>query len=132
MFKKIIGHTTLRQFVKFCLIGLANTALDFVVYLFFTRVIGLYYILANVISVFVAMSSSFILNKHWTFRNKDNNHKIQFLKFSLVNLIYFIINNAVVFGLVHYGHTGDLVAKVVAVVIGMFWNFGANKFWTFR
>ncbi|MCX6743015.1 MAG: GtrA family protein [Candidatus Parcubacteria bacterium] len=132
MLKKIYQHQTMRQFVRFCLVGLANTFVDFLVYLFFSRVMGLYYLVANIISVFVAMSSSFIFNKYWTFKNTDNNHKVQLVKFTLVNIVYFLLNNSIVFSLVHFAKIDDLPAKVVAVAVGMFWNFGANKLWTFR
>ncbi len=132
MLNKIYKHQTTRQFVKFCLVGVANTLIDFLIYLFFTRIIGLYYLAANVISVFTAMSSSYIFNKYWTFKNKDTNHKVQLVKFTLVNFVYFFLNNGIVFGLVHLAKVDDLPAKVVAVAVGMFWNFGANKFWTFR
>jgi len=132
MLRKIWRHQTTRQFARFCLVGLANTFVDFLVYLFLSRVIGLYFLVANLISVGIAMSSSFIFNKYWTFKNRENNHKIQFAKFTLVNIVYFILNNSIVFGLVHFAHIGDLPAKVVAVGVGIFWNFGANKWWTFR
>ncbi|MCX6744227.1 MAG: GtrA family protein [Candidatus Parcubacteria bacterium] len=132
MLTKIWQHQTFRQFIKFCLVGLINTLIDFLVYLFLSRIIGLPFWGANLISVFIAMSSSFIFNKYWTFKNRDNNHKIQFIKFTLVNIVYFLLNNGIVFGLVHFAHIDDLAAKLVAVAVGMFWNFGANKLWTFR
>jgi putative flippase GtrA len=122
----------LLQFFKFCLIGFLNTLVDFAVYLFFSRIIGLYFFYANLLSVFIAMSSSFVLNKYWTFKNHDQAVKKQYLMFLLVNTVYFILNNAIVFGLVHYFNAWDVLAKIIAIMIGLFWNFGANKYWTFK
>ncbi|MCX6740473.1 MAG: GtrA family protein [Candidatus Parcubacteria bacterium] len=121
-----------KQFLKFCLVGVFNTAFDFVVYYFLTRALGVYYLFANLISVFLAMTASFFLNKKWTFKNNDKQVKTQYFKFALVNLVYFILNNGLIFIGVNYFGWPDLWVKAAATVIGLFWNFGANKYWTFR
>jgi len=115
-----------RQFIKFCLVGTFNTALDFAIYLFFTRVGHLYFLYANLISILVAMTSSFIFNKYWTFRDNDINLQKQYSKFVVVNVAYFIIYNSILFGLVHWLKIFDLLAKVCAVGVGLFWNFFAR------
>lgn len=128
---RLLQSEIIRQFVKFCLVGVLNTLIDFGVYLFFSRLIGLYFLLANFISVIVAMTFSFFLNKYWTFANREKKIKSQYLKFALVNLVYFLLYNLIFFSLVNYLHVYDLLAKVGAIIIGLFWNFLANKFWTF-
>jgi putative flippase GtrA len=121
-----------KQFVKFCLVGTFNTVLDFSIYLFLTRGVHLYFLYANLISLLVAMTSSFILNKYWTFKDTNKDLQKQYLKFVLVNVVYFFLYNAVLFSLVHWLKIFDLMAKAVAVVAGLFWNFGANRYWTFK
>lgn len=121
-----------RQFIKFCLVGTFNTALDFAIYLFFTRILGWYFFYANLVSILVAMTSSFILNKYWTFRDKDKDLQKQYLKFVVVNVVYFCLYNSILFSLVHWLKVFDLLAKVCAVAVGLFWNFFANRYWTFK
>lgn len=123
---------SLKQFMKFCLVGIVNTAIDFAVYYFFTRVIGVYFLVANFISVLTAMIFSFYFNKYWTFRNYDTQIKKQFLQFTLVNLIYFLLNNGIIWlGVTIFG-LNDLWAKILATIIGLAWSFSANKIWTFK
>ncbi|MCX6742875.1 MAG: GtrA family protein [Candidatus Parcubacteria bacterium] len=126
------GKKIIRQFVKFCLVGFLNTFVDFGVYLFFSRIVGLYFLSANILAVFVAMTSSFILNKYWTFQNHGQSIKMQYLKFFLVNIVYFFLNNLIVFSSVHYLLISDILAKVMAITVGLFWNFFANRYWTFN
>ena len=121
-----------RQFVKFCLVGIINTAIDYLVYLGLTRGIDLYFLYANIIAILVAMTFSFIFNKYWTFRNYGKNIKKQYLKFFIVNLAYFLLNNVIVFSLVKYFMIFDLLAKIIATIIGLIWNFTANRYWTFK
>lgn len=78
------------------------------------------------------MTFSFFANKFWTFRNDDHKFKLQYLKFTAVNAVYFIIYNSVLFSLVEFTGLNDLLAKITATMIGLAWNFGANRYWTFR
>ncbi|MBD3360097.1 MAG: hypothetical protein GF365_05335 [Candidatus Buchananbacteria bacterium] len=132
LIKLILKKEICRQFVKFCLVGLGNTALDYIFYLLFSRVLGVYFLYANLLSVGIAMTASFIFNKHWTFRDKAKNVKTQYLKFVGVNAVYFVLNNSIVFTLVQYLQIYDLLAKVIAIMVGLFWNFLANRYWTFK
>ena len=132
----IINHllkvNIFKQFVKFCVVGTANTFLDFLVYIFLNRIIGLYYLLANLFSILVAMTSSFIFNKYWTFRNIEKDIKTQYLKFALVNGIFFILYNSLFYLFVEIIGIYDLIAKAMTIFICLFWNFFANRHFTFR
>jgi len=132
LIRHFIKNQLARQFIKFCIVGAFNTILDYLIYLFLSRVIGVYFLYANIIAVLIAMTSSFIFNKYWTFRNHENKIKEQYFKFLIVNIVYFILNNVIVFALVSYMNTYDLLAKAVAVFICLFWNFFANRYWTFQ
>jgi putative flippase GtrA len=132
LIKLILKEEICRQFIKFCLVGLGNTIIDYFFYLLLNRFLGVYFLYANLISVAIAMTASFIFNKYWTFRDKGSNIKTQYLKFAGVNLIYFILNNSMVFALVKYLQLYDLLAKVIAIIVGLLWNFCANRYWTFK
>lgn len=130
--KNIFQKEIFRQFIKFSLVGVINTIIDFSVYLFFSRLIGLYFLYANIIAILVAMTFSFIANKYWTFQNNEKKIKSQYVKFTLVNGVYFLLNNMIVFVLVEYLVFYDLGAKIIAVITGLIWNFLANRHWTFK
>ena len=132
LFKHSIKIKILRQFIKFCIVGIANTLLDYAVYLFFTRIFGFYFLYANIISTIAGMTSSFIFNKYWTFKNREKDFKKQYLKFVIVNVIYFFLYNGIFYCLVEIFGIYDLIAKIIAVFICIFWNFLANRYWTFR
>ena len=121
-----------RQFIKFCLVGFGNTLIDYAVYIFFSRYLGWYFLYANIMAILVALTFSFFINKYWTFNNNENKLPSQYLKFFLVSAVYFVLNNSIVFVLVKYLAVFDLAAKVIAIIIGLFWNFFAHKYWTFK
>ena len=95
---------------------------------------------ANVVSTTAAILSNFFLNRSWTFRGAQGERRwLQFTQFIAVSAVGLVIN-ATVFALAnHYIfgpllHTGLSVqlAKAAAIGVGMFWNFIANRLWTFR
>src|SRR4029453_4262383 len=60
-------HMLIREMAKFGIIGVLNTLLDFVVCTLL-RFIGP--IKAQVISTIIAATSSYFMNRHWTFRHR--------------------------------------------------------------
>ncbi len=123
----------LRQFVKFGIVGAGNTAVDFGLYLLLTRLVRLQYLSAHGFSFVGAVTLSYVLNKRWTFR--DERRPVlsrQLAQFLLVSIVGAGLSSLTLFGLVQYGGLPDVVAKLLAIVLVLFWNFFANKHWTFR
>jgi putative flippase GtrA len=123
----------IRQFIKFGIVGVGNTLVDFLVYFLLTRYFDFYYLVANAVSFIMAATLSFTLNKFWTFRDRRRHViKGQYAKFIVVSTIGAILAEGTLFIFVHFFGVHDLLAKLLVVTIVVFWNFFANKFWTFR
>ena len=123
-----------KQFVKFCLVGLTNVIVDFSVYIALTRLIIFFrshYLVANLISFSLAVSWSFVFNRVWTFKNKEKQIILQYFKFFLFSAVGLGLHTLILYTLVDYFDFYDILAKAIAVVLVTFWNFSANKFWTF-
>jgi len=123
------------EFFKFALVGAFNTFLDFGVYIGLTRLFSFwatYYLGANFVSFAIATSSSFFLNKYFTFCNDSKEMGEQYMKFWLVALVYIIIVQIILFITTAYFGWHDILSKILATIIGLFWNFYAHKYWSFR
>lgn len=132
----VLRHSaTARQFVRFALVGATNSAWDFLVYLVLTRGwlgFSFHYLWANSVAFFVSVTNSYILNKRWTFRHSDRRHHIHFSKFLMVNLVTLALYEVILFATIDRLRIPDIIAKLVAIALVTVWNFGANKYWTFR
>jgi putative flippase GtrA len=139
------------RFIKFAIVGAIGAVIDFAL-----LNLSLYVIenvlawnllpavngnllLANTISVSAAILSNFTWNRLWTFpESRSRRKRTQLPQFALVNFIGLIINNVIVVGvdalLINYiGEPWSYnIAKAVAIVIVLFWNFGINRLWTYR
>ena len=129
-------YPIIRQYIKFCFVGLGNTSVDFVVYFVLTRNVNFFavnYLLAQVAAFILAVTFSFTMNRSWTFRISAL-HAIprQYSRFFLVMLVSLGLYSLLLYMLVSLLGIYDLVAKLFLVVVMSVWNFLWTKFWTFR
>ncbi len=96
-------------------------------------------LVANSISFTAAVISNFTWNRLWTFpESRQRPIFRQFGQFALVNVLGLGINNLVLlvaFSILHqlvpdpYNYNA---AKMLAIGVVLFWNFGINRIWTYR
>lgn len=138
-----------RQFVKFGITGTIGAVVDFGTYTFLTRwlgwdtiyiILGLEVIAANTVSVFLAILSNFILNKYWTFRDREEQVVQQGVSYFAFNTVTWVLNQIltslftfqVPLFTVLFGSKRDFVAKALAIALIMFINFLGSKLLIFR
>jgi len=134
------------QFVKFALVGVSNTLVDWAV--FYILALTIFggaegESTAKGIAFVVAVVNSFIWNSVWTFKEefkqglgskkeKARRGGIIFLRFILVSLVGWIVNYYV------FKYTrinlaqASIIALVAASGAATLWNFFANKLWTYK
>jgi putative flippase GtrA len=132
------------QFAKYATTGLANTAVDFGILNLLMWMTGIYsgqtIFLLNSIAFLIAVTHSYIWNKFWTFRSKDKDVAGQFVQFLAVSLIGILINGAIVYVVTTlvspmFGLSSAVwanVAKALATLISLIWNFLGYKFVVFK
>jgi putative flippase GtrA len=133
------AHPEVRRFIKFAIVGFVGAVVDFTVLTLLVFGLHIPDYIANIFSVSAAIVSNFTWNRLWTFPESRAHvlHK-HFLQFALVNLaglaineIVFVLLDQKVFEL-FLGQYGIYPAKLFAIGIVLFWNFGVNRIWTYR
>ncbi|HPZ39269.1 MAG TPA: GtrA family protein [Candidatus Atribacteria bacterium] len=122
----------LGQFIKFNVVGIMNTAVDFGVFMILNRYLGLIYAVSQVISYSCGMVNSYFLNKFWTFQKREGFTAIEVTKFILVNLCSLGISLLVLYILQSKWSWEVLPSKVLATGFSVGVNFLGNKFWVFE
>lgn len=154
----------LKQFIKFGIVGTIGAAVDFGSYGLMTRLLGWgavycfglfggnsyftvlseiqqcttpYYpfVMANLLSVFLAITSNFLLNKFWTFREKTGNIASQGAAYLGMSIVTWTLNQVLTgffvsrFAILHevFGENTDIIAKALAILVVLFFNFGGSK-----
>jgi putative flippase GtrA len=152
-----------RQFVKFAIVGLSSTVINFGISYFLQYQMHFPLVPSLTIAFLLSCLNGFIWNRQWTFRHhRSNSAATQSLRFVAVNIVGFVLNTSIaVFivalyesgkgGVIQLGTLLKIFAAVVtsqhreeypklvffaalamATAVVVFWNFFANRYWTFR
>lgn len=111
------------QFLKYILVGLLATGLDFSFLYILVEYFHLYYLLSALISMSILLLVSFALNKFWTFQNYEDKYIQQFGKYCLSHLIALTVNLSIMIMLVEGLKFWYMYAKVFATAGAAITNF---------
>lgn len=126
--------TLFMQAVKFGLVGVVNTLIDTGVFtlLMLVPFFKAHYVIAQAIGYCAGIANSLIMNKRWTFSQREPMSKKQLALFLAVNLAAFGVSTAVLVLTQERLGLGRLLGKVIAVVCSLGVNFVGNKLLVFN
>ena len=129
----IIGkyYQKFRNLILYGIIGCFTSGLDFLVFTALSRYIGVYYLLANCISVLVGITTSFLLNRSYNFKVKDK-VKRRFAIFLMVGLCGLCLSNLILWLGIDHMHLDEIITKLASIILVVGFQFLLNKFITFK
>ena len=129
------SEETLRQFIKFGVVGVSNTLISYVTYVICLAA-GMYYLVGSILGFVISVLNSFYWNSRYVFvqEEKDFSSIIQaFVKMVLsYSFTGLILNNILLVVLVDWIHVPEIVAPLVVLLVTIPLNFILNKLWAFR
>jgi putative flippase GtrA len=123
-------HHSLKEFIKFALVGLLNTGVDVAIFSLLVW-LDVSYLSAQVVSYCCGAANSYLLNKLWTFKSCGLSYA-EMVRFAAVNLISLGMAMALLALLQDQAGMGLARAKAVATLGALAANFIGNKLWVFR
>ena len=149
-----------KRFIKFALVGISGTIVDFGVFNILTGLFNLAgvfsffsveaVIIASVLSFIIAVFNNYYWNRIWTYpESRQFSHTDQLFKFGTVSVAGLVIRTPL-FAWIKEPLTnkissliGDnfiLSAEIVGqnaslasvIVVVLFWNYFINRFWTYK
>lgn len=129
----VLSHPRfVRQFVKFAIVGTIGTVVDISILVFLKEVVGLSVYVANTFSFTAAVINNYTWNTLWTFADQEREHRRQLIQFFIVSVVGLGLSQLLLYFFHDVLNQHYLVAKCLAILIVLFWNFTANRFWTFK
>ena len=120
-----------RQFLKFAIVGLSGTVVNFVIAHALNRGTSLSGFLDFAIGFMAGGVSNYVLNRIWTFRS-NRQPLIEGLQFLTVSLVALGLGKIVFMVADHYSFHHFSTTWLIATGAGIFVNFFLNKYWTFK
>jgi putative flippase GtrA len=136
------------RFLRFAVVGAVGAVVDFGSYTILHNLLGITAVLASVLSFTAAIISNFTWNRLWTYPDSRSKPvSKQLVQFSVVSFVGLAIRTPMFALLVEPlnqlfsmlpsipflpdDFLGDKVALAIVVIVVMFWNFFANRYWTY-
>ncbi len=117
--------------IKFSIVGVSNTLLNFVIFILLNN-IGINYILASIIAYSISIINSYFWNSRLVFKYDNKNKKSILIKFIILNLIGLSINAVLMATLVRVLAIKKIVAMFIVSLLVMCINYILNKIWVFK
>ncbi len=130
-FSQFLEKAFLLKFLRFCIVGVSGTVIDFGLTWLCKEVFKIPKFIANAIGFVVAATNNYILNRIWTWGSTNDQVGVEYTKFFVVSLIGLGINTLILFIFNEKLKWNFYLSKVFATGVVMLWNFFANNFFTF-
>ena len=127
----MIPETVLITLLKFILIGIGGTVIDFGITFLLKEKAKVDKYLANSSGYIVDATSNYIFNRIWAFDNNNPEILRQYLIFLTISLIGLAALNLFIWIFHEKLKTNFYVAKVIALFIVLIWTFLAHYFISF-
>ena len=126
----------LSKAARFYTVGASGFVVNYVISLLFAGGISdMWYLHATIIGITASITTNFILNKAWTFSDRDFRIKktlTQYGKFVMFSSLGALVQLGMVYFLVDNIQVSYPLALILAVMTAAFGNFVLNKKWTFK
>ena len=119
------------QFVKFCLVGLSNTAISLLVYYIFVLINPALYLIGNAAGFVVSVLNSYFWNSRYVFK-KQNERLKTVVKTFLAYGSNLLIGTVLLWLFVDVWGLSEFVAPLLQLVITVPLNYVLNKFWVMK
>jgi dolichol-phosphate mannosyltransferase len=121
---------------RFYTVGASGFIVNYMISLLFAGgVSDMWYLHANVIGIIASITTNFILNKAWTFGDRDFRLKktiSQYGKFAMFSSLGALVQLGMVYFLVDSNEISYPIALILAIMTAALGNFILNKKWTFK
>ncbi|MBW7652183.1 GtrA family protein [Anoxybacillus sp. ST4] len=117
------------KFVRFTVVGLGNTIVDFVVF-FLLTLIGVSNVFAQLCSYSAGVINSYVWNRTWTFRVREKVSAQQLFQFIVVNMTS-LSATMILLTSSQLMDIGLFISKMMSTIVGMAINFVGSCFWVF-
>ena len=119
------------QFLKFGVVGVIATGIDFGIMIFLTEVFGVDPVISSGISFCTSTVFNYLASMRFVFRHREDlSKRHEFIIFVVLSLIGLGLNQLIMWGgTTVLGERWYILVKVAATGIVMLWNFFSRKRW---
>jgi len=131
LLERVPGIDDPERFLKFSVVGASGVIVNLGLLWFLTSIVGIYYVISNIIAVEISIITNFILNDLWTWRDRRTGGLTATLKrlaaFNAVCAGGLVINTAVLYALTTYLGIYYMISALFGIAAATMWNYWVNN-----
>ncbi|MDR0364631.1 MAG: GtrA family protein [Bacteroidales bacterium] len=131
MLAEYITSELIGKFLKFCVVGVSGTIIDFGLTALCKEIFKIQKYVSNAIGFTIAATSNYFLNRIWAFKSENSQIGQEYITFMIISVIGLLINTSILFLCSKKLHLNFYLSKVIATGVTLIWNFLANLLITF-
>ncbi len=122
------------SFLRYNVSASTASICDFLMLVFCSEILGIYYVISTFLGASTGATIAFVLGRNWTFISKDGKVSSQGLRFLFVVGGSIMLNTLGVWLFTEYFQVPHYtISKVmVAVMVGVFYNFPMQRYFVFK
>ena len=133
IYNNLKNNEKLTHILRFGFVGGLNTVIDFGIFSVLNSILGVNYVISQIVSYSGGTLNSYFLNKFWTFNDtkvskKTTKEIVQFIVVNSASLGVSLIGMSI---LLSNSSMDPLVAKIISMVLAQVVNFLGYRFWVF-
>ena len=121
---------TLRQFLKFCMVGVVGVSFNYLIFFMFYSLFNVFYVVSSGIGFVSAIFLAYGLNKKYTFEQRRKS-KMAFIEYFLVNIFSLFLGLIVLASLVEFLNLNVYFSNFLSLGITTASNFLGSKYIVF-
>jgi putative flippase GtrA len=129
---EIVRNIIKLQVFKFLLVGLFCACIEFLTFNGLISAFSMKYLIANVISIVVAININYVLSKYFVFEKSRYSKQKEIFSFILFSVLAIILNQFILWFFVEFIRFDIRICKMLTIVIVAVFNFLTKKYIVFK
>lgn len=121
-----------KQFIKFGIVGISNTAISLIIYYIFIWINTEMYIIGNAIGFVVSVLNAYYWNNKYVFQKKNKSNIKSLFRTFIAYGSTFLVSTGLLYYWISCLGISESIAPIINLLITIPLNFLINKFWAFR
>ena len=117
------------KLLKFVVVGLSGMVIDFSITILLKEKLKIHRYISSSAGFSIAATTNYFINRIWTFESSNPKIIFEYSSFFIISVVGLGINN--IFLYLFEKKFKFYVAKFLAIILTILWNFLANYYFTF-
>lgn len=121
-----------RELFLYMFFGVLTTLVNIAVYLFFTRLLGVNYLISNILAWTLSVLFAYVTNRIWVFESRNNDILKEMALFFAGRIFSGVVDTGLMWLLIDVLFVGDAISKIIVQVIVVVLNYVLSKAVVFK